>query len=511
MLISVELAGILALIYFLLSHVGLYLVFKKAGIEPWKAIVPFYGTYVAIKLVEKPWWWLIVYYIPFVGFIIWVGIITELLKRFGIFEFKNHVGMVIAAPVYLYLLGSKEEYKWRGNEVVHRWTKPKSREWADAISFAVILATLIRAFYIEAFTIPTSSMEKSLLVGDFLFVSKVSYGSRIPNTPLFFPFAHHTMPGTENVKSYLEWIKFPYKRVFQFGEVERNDAVVFNFPAGDTVVVQHQDRTFYQLERDYGRATLEQQFDIVARPVDKRENYIKRCVAIPGDKIEIIDTKLFVNGEEAYQAEGVQFSYLVKTDGRGFSREELLDWEITESRMDGPGLYFMLLTDENKKRIESLPYVKRIEPINKPKGYYSDGKYGKNLIFPNAKGYDWTEDNFGPLTIPKKGSTVQLNKDNWPLYRRAIQVYENNEVAVKDGQIYINGEVAEAYTFQLDYYWMMGDNRHNSQDSRFWGFVPEDHVVGKAVFVWLSLDPNRTGFNKVRWNRLFTPIAGELE
>lgn len=509
MLISIELATILAIIYFLASHVGLYLVFKKAGLEPWKALVPFYGTYLAIKLVEKPWWWVIVYYIPFVGFIIWIGIITELLKRFGIFEFQKHVAMVVGAPIYLYLLGSKEKYKWRGHEVVHRWTKPKSREWADAISFAVILATIIRAFYIEAFTIPTSSMEKSLLVGDFLFVSKVSYGSRVPNTPIFFPFAHHTMPGTEKTKSYLEWIKFPYHRVFEFGKVERNDAVVFNFPAGDTVVVQHQDRTFYQLERDYGRQTLEQQFDIVARPVDKRENYIKRCVGIPGDKIEVRNTQLFVNDKEAYQAFGVQFSYLVKTDGTGFAPKQLLDWEITEYRMDGPGLYFMLLTDENKARIEALPHVKQVEPINKPKGYYSDGKYGKNLIYPNAKGYDWTEDNFGPLTIPKAGEAVELTVQNLPIYRRIIQVYEGNDLQIKGKEIYINGTLSNTYTFKMDYYWMMGDNRHNSQDSRFWGFVPEDHIVGKAVFVWLSLDPNRTGFDKVRWDRLFTLIKGE--
>ena len=510
MLVSIQLVAILAIIYFLSSHIGLFLIFKKAGLDGKKALIPIYGTFLAIKLINKPWWWLIVYYIPFVGFIIWVGIVTELLKRFGKFEFYKHVLMVIAAPIYLYLLGSQDKYKWMGQAVVDRWTKPKSREWADAISFAVILATIIRAFYIEAFTIPTSSMEKSLLVGDFLFVSKVSYGSRVPNTPLFFPFAHHTLPGTEKTKSYLEWIKFPYYRVFEFDKVERNDAVVFNWPAGDTVVVQHQDRTFYQLERDYGRANLEREFDVIARPVDKRENYIKRCVGIPGDKIEIIDSKLFVNDKEAYRAEGVQFSYLIYTDGRGFSPNQLLDMEITEYKMEGPEVYFMLLTDENRKAMEALPNVKKVEPIIKKKGYYSVGKYGKNIIYPNDKAYDWTEDNYGPIHIPKKGESIKLTIENWPLYRRIIQVYEGNEVAIKDGKILINNQITENYTFKMDYYWMMGDNRHNSQDSRFWGFVPEDHVVGKAVFVWLSLDPNRSGLNKVRWNRLFTPIKGEI-
>ncbi len=414
MLVSIQLVAIIALIYFLLSHIGLYLIFKKAGLEGYKALIPIYGTYLAIKLVNKPWWWLIVYYIPFVGFIIWVGIITELLKRFGIFAFYKHILMVVGAPIYLYLIGSQDKYKWMGQPVVDRWTKPKSREWADAISFAVILATIIRAFYIEAFTIPTSSMEKSLLVGDFLFVSKVSYGSRVPNTPIFFPFAHHTMPGTEKTKSYLEWIKFPYYRVFEFDRVKRNDAVVFNFPAGDTVVIQHQDRTFYQLERDYGRANLEREFDIVARPVDKRENYIKRCVGVPGDKIEVIESKLFVNDKPAYQAKGVQYSYLVNTDGRGFNPTQLLDMEITEYRMEGPSVYFMLLTDENRKAIANLPNVKSVDPIIKEKGYYSDGKYGKEMIYPNVKGYDWTEDNFGPVSIPKKGETIQLTLKNWP-------------------------------------------------------------------------------------------------
>ena len=501
---------IVLLLYFLFSHIGLYLIFKKAGVAGWKILVPFLGIYTAVKLIQKPWYWVPIYYFPFIGFIIWVGIIVELLKHLGILSYWEHALGVVATPFYLTYVGASEKYPWKGHQFVKNYKKSTPREWADAISFAVIAATLIRAIYIEAFTIPTSSMEKSLLVGDFLFVSKVNYGSRIPNTPIFFPFSHHTLPLTEQVKSYSEIIQLPYTRLPKFQNVKRNEAVVFNFPAGDTVVVQHQNQTYYQMVRDLGRDNLWNRFDVIARPVDKRENYIKRCVGLPGDKIQIKDAQLYINNEKAFEAYGVQYLYLVKTNGTGFRKSVLLEKDITEySYYPEKQIATMNLTEENLAFVKSLPNVEKVEKYVKPAGFYP--KNGSNPIFPNTDTTDWTEDNFGPIKIPSKGDLVQLTLANLPMYDRLIRIYEGHELKVKGGKIFIDGEETNTYQIEMDYYWMMGDNRHNSADSRFWGFVPEDHVVGKAVFIWLSLDPNESWFsiNKIRWNRLFSIIHNE--
>jgi len=534
--------------YFLSSHLGLYLLFQKAGVSGWKALVPFYGTYIAIKMIHKPIWWMAVYYIPFVGFIVWVGIIVEFLKQFKILSYWEHALAVVFTPFYLAFVGFKAEYQHAGYAYVESYQKSKPREWADAISFAVIAATLIRAIYIEAFTIPTSSMEKSLLVGDFLFVSKISYGSRIPNTPIFFPFAHHTMPFTDNVKSYSELIKLPYARLPKFQDVKRNEAVVFNFPAGDTVAIEMQNRTYYQMLREYNsifgvengrkyfmngmpkkyqskfiegylpgernmdpkvaRKIVEEGYEVTARPVDKRENYIKRCVALPGDKLHIVDGKLFINDGEAFQAEGIQTSYIIQTDGNVIDHQLLYDNEITDFNAHSLG-YRMHLTEKSLSFVRSLPQVKQIIKENKELGAYSGSQASASPIFPNTDTTLWTEDNFGPIHIPYKGKVVELSLKNLPFYEKIIRDYELNDLEVKDGKIYVNGKIANSYKIKMDYYWMMGDNRHNSQDSRFWGFVPEDHIVGKAVFIWLSLDPNKSFLSKIRWNRLFSIIHSD--
>jgi len=368
------------------------------------------------------------------------------------------------------------------------WKKEKpaqkkgfAREWFDAIVFAVIAATIIRLFLIEAYTIPTSSMEKSLLIGDFLFVSKVSYGPRIPNTPLAFPFAHHTMPGTGDTKSYLEWIKLPYMRLPGYTSIKNNDVVVFNYPMEGF------------------------------RPVDKRENYIKRCVAIPGDVLEVKESVLFINEEEAYQPEGSQTSYDVETDGTGFNQLVLRKYDITEGgRVSNKGDFTLTMTKEAKENIAKLNNVRLVEPTIAEKGAYAE------YIFPNSdaelrstknKKFFWNVDNFGPITIPKKGATVELTTENLPIYERLIVFYEHNDLKIEENRIYINGVESNSYTFQMDYYFMMGDNRHNSADSRFWGFVPEDHIVGKAVFIWLSIDKDATKlFEKIRWRRIFNLI-----
>lgn len=347
--------------------------------------------------------------------------------------------------------------------------RSKTREWIDAIVFAVIAATLIRTFLIEAFTIPTPSMEKSLMVGDFLFVSKVNYGPRIPNTPIAFPFAHHTLP-IVGTKSYLEWIKLPYYRLPGFQKIRNYDVVVFNYPMEDF------------------------------RPVDKQENYIKRCIAIPGDSIRIINRQVYINSKPLEFPEKSQFYYHIITDGSGFNPKALKEMDITEGfgQISSQGDFIWNLTKANAEKMKTFSNVKNLEPlaVDEIHKLYADAQ-----LFPEGK--NWDVDNYGPLFVPKKGSSITLTPENLAIYKRVITVYEHNKLEIKEGKIFINGTPAESYTFKMDYYFMMGDNRHNSQDSRFWGFVPEDHIVGKAVFVWMSWDTNGDLFHKIRWNRLF--------
>lgn len=350
--------------------------------------------------------------------------------------------------------------------------KSAAREWFDAILFAVIAATLIRTFFIEAYTIPTGSMEKSLKVGDFLFVSKANYGARLPITPVAFPLVHHSMPiiGT---KAYWDGVQWKYRRLPGFSEIKRNDAVVFNWPM--------------EADEPYNR------------PVDKRENYIKRCLAIAGDTLKIINSQVFVNGKAAEQPQFGLTTYYVRTDGTDFNPTVFEDMRIEAQRASADEYYFNLTTEE-AATIKKWSNVKVLEPVIRPVNQYEP------QIFPQDPRFTWNEDNFGPLIVPKKGWTVQLDSTTIPLYLRAISVYENNKVQREGNSLIINGKRADTYTFKMDYYWMMGDNRHNSLDSRFWGFVPEDHIVGKALFIWMSWDSQGTFFDKIRWNRIFKGI-----
>ncbi len=382
----------------------------------------------------------------------------------------------------------------------------KTVEWIDAIIFAVIAASFIRMFFIEAYTIPTSSMEKSLLVGDYLFVSKTAYGPKTPNTPLSFPFVHNTMPLVKNKKSYVEWIKRPYNRMAGFGKVKNDDVVVFHFPEGDTVALNLQNQSYYQLVRAYGRDRVwsdERNFGkIIARPVDKRENYIKRCVGIHGDEIKMIKGQLFVNGKPQKEIKGMQLDYSIETNGSSLNPKALERLNIAE---DDRGIvsgsqYIFPLTEENAKNLKGFANVIKVEKIIQTPGNW------ENSIFPWDERYPWNVDNFGPITIPEKGQTVQLTPENLPLYTRIIKVYEDNDLEVSGNTIKINGEAASSYTFKMDYYWMMGDNRHNSADSRYWGFVPEDHIVGKAKFIWLSLNKDKSFPANIRLRRMFRGI-----
>lgn len=356
--------------------------------------------------------------------------------------------------------------------LAHRFPrKTRSREWIDAIGFAVVAATLIRTFFIEAYTIPTSSMEKSLLVGDFLFVSKVNYGARAPMTPISFPFAHNTMPliGT---KSYTEWFSMPFFRLPGFQKVKNNDVVVFNYPFED------------------------------GRPVDKKENYIKRCLAIAGDTITIVNQQVFINGVAAENPPKMQQKYYVKTDGTGFGQKLLRELDITEGgALSDKGDFEIFLTKESRDAMRRQSNVLAVDSTVQAAGMYA------NYIFPHRESIPWNVDNFGPLYVPKRGDVIKLDTLNYWVYERAIKEYENHPTfEMRGNRFYMEGKEITSYTFTYDYYFMMGDNRHNSADSRFWGFVPENHIVGKALFVWMSWDTNGKGISKVRWNRLFRGI-----
>ncbi len=376
--------------------------------------------------------------------------------------------------------------------------KPVWREWLDAGVFAIVAATLIRTLIFEAYTIPTGSMEGSMLVNDYLFVSKLSYGPRVPMTPLAVPLVHNTMPLTGGV-SYSEAIKWGYSRIPGFGHVERNDVVVFNYPAGDTVMAELPAEDYYSMLRnEFGgdREAIRSRFKILVRPVDKKENYIKRCVALPGDVLEVRDAVLYINGQPGLRLPHQKLWYSIDVHGAGVS-----DY-LTDNEIEGvPGMsnvYF--LENCQADALSKMPGV-QIKPYIYPKGVITE--LG---VFPqDTTNFKFNRDNFGPITIPKAGVTVPLTQQNIALYRRVIRNYELNKLEEKDGKIFINDKEATSYTFKMDYYWMMGDNRNNSLDSRYWGYVPVDHVVGKAWFVWFSYHKEGIGHG-IRWKRLFHSV-----
>ena len=376
-------------------------------------------------------------------------------------------------------------------------------DWLDAIIFAVVVVTFINTFFFQAFKIPSSSMESSLYTGDHLFVSKLAYGPKLPQTPLTIPFTHNVIAGKE---SYSTLIQNDYKRIKGFGEVETGDYVVFGFPHGDTVLVREPASDYYMYVRTYGREyTLKHFGPVKARPADKKDHYVKRCVAVAGDTLEIRDGQVYVNSEAQEVWPGVQNSYEVVTDGQRINQVNLnkLGLNIRELwyHPELPGYPEMALTAEMLDKVKRYPNVVSVtQNIDVWPADYPDSEL---TIFPFNPAFKWTRDNYGPLWIPEKGVTVELTVDNLPLYERIITSYEGNDLDVVDGVIFINGEEAQSYTFKQDYYFMMGDNRHNSLDSRYWGFVPEDHIVGKPAMIWLSIDGNKKFPNNIRWRRFF--------
>ncbi len=510
----------LLLIAVLSSWFGcLWKIFEKAGEKPWAGFVPIYNFYVWLRIMKKPWWWLLLLIIPGVNILMFAVMHVELVKAFGRRTVKDGLLAVFLPFVALPMIAFGKEEAYTGPIDWSNRKKTAAKEWGDAIIFAVVAATIIRTFMIEAFTIPTPSMERSLMVGDYLFVSKMSYGPKVPNTPVSFPFAHNTLPFTRSVPSYLEWYKLPYIRLPGFGSVNRNDVVVFNFPAGDTVATRIPEKSYYYLCRKYGRETVwsGQTFhkgrrirfgEIISRPVDKRDNYIKRCVGLPGDSLKVVKGRVYVNGKPNARPQGLQYDHKVYVRDR-FSRQFIKrtlesDPRKVRARFDPREKMYRLVLppDEAEKlgKVANVVDVKRkIVKEPDPVG-----------IYPHDPQFPWSVDNFGPILVPRKGTEIELNPTNLSFFRRAIEVYEKNDLEVKNGDVFINGEKRETYTFKMDYYFMMGDNRHNSLDSRYWGIVPEDHIVGEGVFIWFSVtkEPWSKVFQggKIRWGRLFNVI-----
>ena len=476
--------------------------FEKAGYKGFHSVIPYYNLYVLSKIVNcTQWWWYLLLFLPYINFFTMMLMFIDLAKSFGRFKIWEIVCAAVV-PFIFFPIVSHQGSKYSDPKTTVYPKKGPVREWLDAIVWAVVAALIIRTFLFEAYTIPSSSMEKSLLVGDYLVVSKIGYGPRVPNTPLAFPFVHHTLPWSKTAKSYIEKPQLPYKRLPGTTEIKRNDPIVFNFPAGDTVSEVYQSNvTFYQLCRYFGRDKVmsdKKQFgNIITRPVDKRENYVKRLIGMPGDTLQIIDGIVYINGEIGEQQNEMQHNYIVKITSNGINPKILEKYNITEGyRTAHADELIFNMTADIAEEFRKLPFVKSVERRIAP-----TGTEVSEDIFPNdTTHFKWNADNFGPIVIPQEGKTVKINTENIALYDRIIRAYELNDMKIKDGKIFINGEETDEYTFKMDYYWMMGDNRHNSQDSRFWGYVPVDHIVGKPVFVWLSMDKN-TG--KIRYNKTF--------
>lgn len=469
---------------------GLFLCkgYQKAGYKWWEAFVPVRNMLLALRMVERPWWWIFFIYLPLVGNLLGIVLIYEWLSVFGYRKKRYTLYSILSFGLFLgYVMNLKStQYEGRNEAEIQR----NVPVWLNSILFGVTIATFIHSYFIQPFTIPTSSLEKSLLVGDFLFVSKFHYGIRMPMTPVSTPMLHDTIP-VVGVKSYLKEIQLPYLRTPALEKVERNDIVVFNWPA-DTVY------QFFDKSKRYAH-----------KPIDKKSNYVKRAVAVAGDKFEIKDGIIYINDrvEELPKKAKIQYSYKVKlAQGRSLNNRFLYEkFGVTDGIGYHSGDTYLIraLTDTAAEELKKMDGVQLVERLITPSGTFVKS------IFPHNQKFAWNEDNFGPIDIPKKGQTISLTTENLPLYERIIREYEGNKLEVSGDEIFVNSSLATTYTFQQDYYWMMGDNRHNSEDSRYWGFVPFNHIVGKPLMIWMSLD--RTDGLKIRWERLFSFVDGDGE
>ncbi|MDR1370717.1 MAG: S26 family signal peptidase [Dysgonamonadaceae bacterium] len=441
----------------------------------------------------------------------------------------GNIWLLLGLPVIFDIYVSKY-IPWGAWKKSDKPAVKKVVEWIDAILFALVAVYLINLFIFQNYKIPSSSLEKTLLVGDYLFVSKLSYGPRVPNTPLSFPLAQHTLPVLD-CKSYIEWPQWAYHRLKGFGNVKRYDIVVFNFPAGDTVALKRQNPDYYQFCDMYGRDAVWSNKDvfgdIVYRPVDRRENYVKRCVGMPGDTFQVVNNKVYIDGVPLKDPKDMQLNYFVETTGTRWTDKQFRmlnvskeDRELYNEDKSAVEVFDMLGIKPNSSGTYNPVYkipltqdaLSRIKKLNTAKNIIVEpDPFGGDYFYPgNRLNTGWTRDNYGPLWIPKKGATIPLTPSNIGLYYRCIVNYEGNTLKEEGGKVYINGQQADNYTFGYDYYFMLGDNRHKSADSRSWGFVPEDHIVGKPILVWLSTDKDRGFFDGgIRWKRLFKWVGNE--
>ncbi|MGX8712576.1 MAG: S26 family signal peptidase [bacterium] len=501
------------ILYFVGIFVGLWFVFKKADVAPWKALVPVYNlvVWVQICIAKRRAAWYVGLLIPGINIFAFLLMVQETAKCFHRTNFWEQLGAILLPFLYLPLVGLG---KWQYHDPATDEHKKVGavRDWTESIVFALVAAVLIRGFVFELFSIPSSSMEKSLMVGDHLIVSKLAYGPRVIQTPLALPLMHNTIIGTA-LNSYLDWPHLPYHRFPGYTHVKRFDAVVFNFPAGDTILSNFPDGkyTYYDAIHDFGREAvlsgtaihkyLGPVGHIKVRPVDKRENYIKRCIGLPGETVQIVDQQVLIDGNPIELPTDAQFKHTV-VFAQGVDPVNILrecgvsedDINTAEVSYDAFG-NLRATVPLSQKACDALSAKASILGVERYIHPY-DSAYN---LFPSASGFEWSVDNFGPVHIPAKGETLHLTLENLPIYRRVITAYEGNTLEVRNGQIFINGQATTTYTCCQDYYWMMGDNRHCSQDSRFWGFVPEDHIVGKAKRVLWSTDKDH---GTKRWDRI---------
>ena len=486
---------------------GTWKLYIKAGRQAWEAFVPIYNATVLMKIINRSPWLTILLFLPIINLLMFPVVWVETARSFGKNTYTDTFLAVVTLGFYNYYLNYVADINYVENRDIN--PKSSSGEWVSSILFAVIAATLVHTYFIQPFTIPSSSLEKSLLVGDFLFVSKMHYGPRVPMTTVAAPMVHDTIPVLKK-KSYLfndditkketSWInklQLPYLRIPGFEIIDRNEIVVFNQPA-DTLL----DMNDFTPDRNY------------YKPIDKKTNLVKRCVGVAGDSLEVRDGYVYINGvkNELPDRGKLQFSYEVDLkEGKSFdnsiinyliSRYDITDgiYGTVDNRIIIPAA-----TDEAANQFKNHPSVAKLTKSIEPKGKRDAS------MFPHDPQYEWNRDHFGPIYIPEKGKTIDINLDVLPIYKRVITEYEGNTLRVEGNQIFINNALATNYTFKQNYYWMMGDNRHNSIDARAWGFVPFNHVLGKPVFIWMSWDSNAKGFNKIRWDRMFTTVHGNGE
>lgn len=475
----------------IIHGIATWKLYIKAGRKAWEAFIPIYNAVILMKIINRPWWWTILLFLPIVNLIMLPAVWVETARSFG----KNSLTDTILAIVTLGFYNFYLNYIADVTYLENRDLKPTTAagDWISSILFAIVAATIVHTYFIQPFVIPTSSLEKTLLVGDFLLVSKMHYGARVPMTTIAAPMVHDTLPVVK-IKSYVPKFELPYLRFPAFQKIKNNDIVVFNWPTDTMLDMRHTDKYYY-------------------KPIDKKTNYVKRCVAIPGDTLEIKNGYVWINGKQNDLPDRarIQFSYNIqfKRQLAGADLYRILQkYDITDGLgFDSENQTYIIpaATAANVANLKNHPDVASVSVRKDVEGNRSLG------IFPNDPNFDWNNDYFGPLYIPKAGSTINLTVENLPLYKHIITHYEHHNVSVNGNQVLVDKKPVNTYTFEKDYFWMMGDNRHNSQDSRVWGMVPHDHVIGKPVFKWMSIKGINDGIKNwsIRWDRVFTTVGGE--